>query len=139
MRFVPNKKRKLLPWIWRKRTHWQRVERRGRKHHLRVGHLPFREIIQIGSHLSVPWKEEERWNYTISSVLEALPQLLSHRPAQSRVTTALRLVLSLRSTQAQHAALLHNAKHAIVQYLSHVVGLKHRRGTGLGFVNVGGM
>ena len=108
MRFASNKQQnlRLLPWIWRKRTH-RHVER-----------SLSREIIHIAPHLSFPWKKEEYWIHTISSVLEALPRLLSYRPAQSRVMTALKLVLSLRSTQARHKSGLHNAKHAIIQYLS---------------------
>ena len=93
LHFVANKQQKLLPWIWRKRTHRERVER---NRHLT--HPVFREIIHIAPHLTFPWKKKERWIHTISSVLEALPQLLSYRPAQSRVITALRLVLSLQST-----------------------------------------
>ena len=111
-----NKQQKLLPWIWRKRTHRQRVESGlgGRNHY-----LPFREIIHIAPHLSFPWKKGEYWIHAISSVLEALPQLLSYGPAQSRVViSALRHVLSLRSTEAPHKSSLHNAKKAIVQYLS---------------------
>jgi hypothetical protein len=137
MRFVANKKQKLLPWIWRKRTQRQRNERRGRIPH--IDRLPFRELIHIASHLSFPWKKEEQWIHTISSVLKALPQLLSCGPAHARVVTPLRLVLSLQSTNVHHAPLLHNAKHAISQYLRHVVGLKRRRGTRLAFVNVVGV
>ncbi len=123
-------RRKLFPQLSIKGICSRRVRGKGSPQHR---YLPF-----VGK-VDVIWPYDSRRetvDETMSTVIPGLIVLLGYTPPSPQIVFALRMAASLVCTQRRHHSMWQQLRKTIGRYLVDVAGLKHRRGSGLGFVEV---
>jgi len=125
---VHDDRRKLRPWLSRRRLYSRHF--RGKGHSL---HLPFSEKVDIREYKPKRWIAVEDM---LAYVLPTVEELLSDAPHSPSIVFALRMADSLIYMHNNFYLEWRQLKKTIRRYLVDVAGVQPRGGLGFGFVGV---